>query len=52
MPPLDALERQKNSREAVLLSVYFKRRMTLQTPLSRYVYIKSHVPRPIFLTSL
>ena len=55
MPPLFAPERQKNGLSTVLLSVCFKRRMTLQTPLSRYNYekeffpyflIKSHVPRP------
>ena len=52
MPPLFAPERQKNGLSTVLLSVCFKRRMTLQTPLSRYNYEKEHslhpykVPRP------
>ena len=58
MPPLFAPERQKNGLSTVLPSVWIKRRMTLQTPLSRYIYEKEHslrpykVPRSTFLVSL
>ena len=61
MPPLIAPERQKNGLSTVLLSVCFTRRMTLQTPRSRYNYekeyllyvlIKCRVPCATFPTTL